>query len=530
MVTLARDPEAVVGAWRVEVVADGHRLEAWARGGAGAALKDRAAGQRVRVRGRVEPVQGVPWLAARHVAGRLVIDDVGEWEDGDPLSRLANAVRALVRRGAERLPREQRALLLGFVLGDGREQPPEVADDFDAAGLQHLLVVSGQNVAFVLAAIGPGLRRLGPRARLVATVAVLVVFATVTRFEPSVLRATAMAALAVLGASLGRPASGVRVLALAGTALLVADPFLIHSIAFRLSAAASAGILLLSGPLARAVPGPRFVVVPLAVTLAAQAAVAPVLVPIFGPMPVAAIPANLLAGPVAGLVMMWGCSAGLVAGVVGGPVAGLLQWPTGLGIAWVAGVARWGGALPLGQVGLLGVVVAVAGGAGLGLARARSRPGWALVCALVVVAALLAPAVGEVRRDPRPGVAEVSGGVVWRGAAGEGAGGRRAVVVVLDGDASAEYLLRDLREAGIGRVDLVVSRSGGSRAASTLAVLARRVSIDQVWAPSGHDIAGAVVPPVGVSAAGGVQVDVRAVTPRLEVDVAVLGASRPSAR
>ena len=75
-------------------------------------------------------------------------------------------------------------------------------------------------------------------------------------------------------------------------------------------------------------------------------AVAPLIVPVFGPMPLVAIPANVLAEPVAGLVMMWGSSVGLVAGIVGGPVALVLQVPTRLGLWWVIGVANGAAALP----------------------------------------------------------------------------------------------------------------------------------------------------------------------------------------
>ena len=73
------------------------------------------------------------------------------------------------------------------------------------------------------------------------TLAVLGLFGAMTRWEPSVLRACAMAATAVLASHLGRPARGVRVLALAVTVLLLADPFLLRSVGFLLSCGASVG-------------------------------------------------------------------------------------------------------------------------------------------------------------------------------------------------------------------------------------------------------------------------------------------------
>ena len=67
--------------------------------------------------------------------------------------------------------------------------------------------MSGENLAFALALAGPLLRRLTLRWRFVATVGLVAWFALLTRFEPSVLRASAMAALAATAVVLARPAS-----------------------------------------------------------------------------------------------------------------------------------------------------------------------------------------------------------------------------------------------------------------------------------------------------------------------------------
>ena len=120
----------------------------------------------------------------------------------------------------------------GFLLGDTRELPRDVEEQFRASGLTHLLAVSGANVAFVLALARPVLRRLPLRAQLVAGLTLLVMFGTMTRWEPSVLRACAMAACSMTALYLGRPTAGVRVLALAVVVLVLADPFLIHPIGF----------------------------------------------------------------------------------------------------------------------------------------------------------------------------------------------------------------------------------------------------------------------------------------------------------
>ena len=212
----------------------GRRLLVVASGDAGARLRLLSAGDRVSLSGRLAPLEGFDssWRW-RHAVAQLHATDVLAFSaPGSPLARIANSTRALVLAGADRLAPADRALLAGFLLGDTRGIPSIVRDHFRASGLTHLLAVSGENVAFVLALFAPVLRRLGLRGRLIGGVAILVLFGTMTRWEPSVLRAITMAGLALLAGYLGRPTAGLRALALAVLVLLAADPFLVHSVGF----------------------------------------------------------------------------------------------------------------------------------------------------------------------------------------------------------------------------------------------------------------------------------------------------------
>src|SRR3546814_15518934 len=122
--------------------------------------------------------------------------------------------------------------------------------------MTHLLAVSGQNVAFCLVLAGPLLRRLRLWPRLAATLAVIAMFGLMTRFEPSVLRASAMAALAAPVIPIGRPASPVRILGLAPTGLLLVHPLPVPSVGFRLFLAACPSVVLHPPPLTSVLPAP----------------------------------------------------------------------------------------------------------------------------------------------------------------------------------------------------------------------------------------------------------------------------------
>lgn len=330
-------------------------------------LRALEAGDRVVVHGRLGPLDGYDArLRWRHVTAHLdgaVLVDVAPGRA--PLLRLANGIRRLVERGGVGLPARERGVLAAFLLGDERAIPPDTVDTFRAAGMSHLLVVSGANVAAVLALVSPVTRRAPLGVRFAAGVGVLVVFGAATRWEPSVLRAIAMSCVVLIGALLGRPVRGVRVLCLAVSALVLADPFLVRSIGFLLSCGATGGIALLAPLVASRLPGPTPVRESVAVTVAAQIGVAPVLVPTFGSIPLVALPANLLAAPLVVPITVWGLVAGLVGGVVGGAAARILQTPTALALRVVEGVAavaaRHPGALDArGLAGLVAVGAAVA--------------------------------------------------------------------------------------------------------------------------------------------------------------------------
>lgn len=499
--TLVTDPVVLDGAVRVELRLGPRRVEAWARGGQGSALRPLLAGERVDVAGRLSPVpqRSQAYLSRRHIAARLTVTAAGEGSPGGVMARLANDVRRTLLRGTGSFSDEHRALFAGFVLGDDRDQDPVSVDDFRAAGLTHLLAVSGQNVAFALALVAPVLRLLGLRGRFVAGIAVLVAFGVLTRWEPSVLRASAMAAVTLLAASMGRPASSLRVLSLAVTAILLVDPLLVGSVGFLLSCGACTGIAVLAGPLSRRMP------TALAVTLAAQAGVAPVLVPVFGGVPVASVPANLLAVPAAGPVMVWGLAAGLPAGLLGEPLATVAHVPDRLLVAWIAGVAHWAAALPLGQLGLVPVLLLTGLAMAAGVVPGLRRP--AAAAALVVC---MWPALGPVPAvagEPLAGDARL-----WR---------RGTATVLVVGRPRPGPLLAALRIAGVRSIGVVALTSPSRSARAELDRVLARHRARLVLTPA-DAVPGAAV------AVGPWRVTVVSVEPRLVVDVTACAGTCPS--
>ena len=121
------------------------------------------------------------FVAGRHIQGELrnvtvhaVLPAVAPWH------RAANRVHSAIDRGLRTTHSHDAALARGLILGDDSGQPARMTEVFRASGLGHLLAVSGQNVALLLASLTPGLRRLSRWWRLATTLGIIAFFALVT--------------------------------------------------------------------------------------------------------------------------------------------------------------------------------------------------------------------------------------------------------------------------------------------------------------------------------------------------------------
>jgi competence protein ComEC len=283
------------------------------------------------------------------VTGRLDIERVdvrplGVERSGGGLDRAANRVRGALENGARVLPSDDRALLLGFLVGDDRFQSWDTISAFRESGLAHLTAVSGQNVAFVLAIVSPLVSRMSRGARVVVTVVVLAWFAVLTRAEPSVVRAVFMAGAASIGTLLEWRRRGLDVLCLAIVLGVIVDPFLVWNIGWWLSIGGCVGLAVIAPHVERRLGGGRLATI-VSPTIGAQLGVLPVSALVFGWPSAWSVPCNVLAGPIAGLTMLVGLPATLVASFLSDLPASLVMAPIVTAVRWVDLVARVGSRL-----------------------------------------------------------------------------------------------------------------------------------------------------------------------------------------
>ncbi len=237
-------------------------------------------------------------------------------------------------------------VVVALLTGDREMLSPELEELYRAAGIFHVMAISGAQVAIVILFFYFVLRRLGASevATLWTLLLVVPLYAAFCGSGPPVMRA-ALAASVVLGArllSLDRP--HVNALALAGLLLLLWEPLWLEDPGFQLSFAAMAGILWLCEPLANRLAPLGLLAMPLAVSIAAQAVVVPITAWHFHGLTWVAPLASLVAVPLSGAIVIVGLVLVPLSGVP--LLSDLLSLGAHLGVALLSGTARVASELP----------------------------------------------------------------------------------------------------------------------------------------------------------------------------------------
>jgi competence protein ComEC len=187
------------------------------------------------------------------------------------------------------------ALLEALLTGAREDVTPELSEAFRRTGSLHILALSGLHVTVLYGLIAGILGFLRGRWLKFAVASVVLVFYQVLAgFMPSLLRATIMILVGGTALLLDRDAEPLNLLCIAGIVLALIDPFQVLTLSFQLSFLAIAGILVVGPLVQRPLEGklPRIVLLPLAMSVGAQAGTLPLVVSAFG----AWYPSGILAG------------------------------------------------------------------------------------------------------------------------------------------------------------------------------------------------------------------------------------------
>ena len=314
------------------------------------------------------------------------LDRVGS--DGSPLAALEGLRRGAASSITTALPEPQGGLAAAMSIGLRDLVSREVSTDFRAAGLSHVVAISGWHIAMLAGVVAGALGRLGRRQRTIVVIAVVSAYALFAGASPGCLRAAVMAGVVLAARESGRTGSASSALGLTVAAILVIDPNTITDLGFQLSAAATAGLLAWGSRAAewfrRRLPRrtPLWLLESLGVSTAAQAATLPLVLFHFGTLSVVAPLANLLIAPIVAPAMLVTAVAFLCGIAISVGVPAIVTAPFvligSLLIGLMIEIARFCGGLPYANLTIgapLNVVAAAAvAGAIFAFVRRRRAP------------------------------------------------------------------------------------------------------------------------------------------------------------
>ena len=264
-------------------------------------------GSRLIVKGKIEKYnfQNIPYS--------LAVENYSVLKKASIFNKSINKVRQNFLTVSNNVSGNAKQLLPGLILGDTRNQTLALSQDMKNSGLTHLTAVSGGNIAILLLVIIWLSQKLKFTFKYQITIGLitLVFFAFLVRAEPSVIRASMMGAISLLGLFSGTRRHGISALAIAVCIALLIDPYLSSSWGFSLSVFATAGLLLFTrsfvDSITRIFPRiPESLAVLIAVALSAQLSTASLIAAFSGQITLMSIPANLLAAPAIPFVTILG--------------------------------------------------------------------------------------------------------------------------------------------------------------------------------------------------------------------------------
>jgi competence protein ComEC len=250
-------------------------------------------------------------------------------------------------------------LALGLILGEREGLGEEAEQAFRDAGLVHIIVLSGYNIALMIAAVMALLAFTTKRVRIVAGGVGIVLFVLMVGPSATVVRAAIMAIL-ILAAQATRSRYAVsRALMVAALGMLIWNPYLlVHDPGFQLSFLATLGLIVLAPiiedlltPLIERISILRPVQEYLVATVATQIMVAPLLVYSIGSLSLVSIISNVVILPFVPLAMALSAAVGAV-GFFSSSIALVVGYPTDLLLSSMIASAQFFARLPYASVTL----------------------------------------------------------------------------------------------------------------------------------------------------------------------------------
>ncbi|MCD4665831.1 MAG: competence protein ComEC family protein [Bacteroidales bacterium] len=280
----------------------------------------------------------------------LIIDNNG----GNPIKALGISIRTKFLKilESQNIKGKEFAVASAILLGYDDKLDSEQQKEFAGAGAMHILCVSGLHVGIIYVILNNLLLFMDKKrwARFLKVFMLLLliwIYALITGFSPSVLRASTMFSFIILGRSMKRKPNIYNSLAASAFLLLAINPYIITQVGFQLSYIAVIGIVMIYKPVYNVfIPGNwllRKIWQITVVSIAATISTFPLSIYYFHQFPNLFLVTNLIAIPASmliiytGLIVLLTSPVPVISGLFAKALTGII-WFLNFSVKWIEGL------------------------------------------------------------------------------------------------------------------------------------------------------------------------------------------------
>lgn len=136
-------------------------------------------------------------------------------------------------------------IFLGLIFGDTSQIDEEIKENFSTSNISHILAVSGMHISYIIFGITIALNKIiGKNKGKAITILILLMYVTITGFFPSIIRASCMGIMTLIGGLIHRKNDIWTSISISLFITLVYNPYLITNLGLQFSYMGTIGIIL----------------------------------------------------------------------------------------------------------------------------------------------------------------------------------------------------------------------------------------------------------------------------------------------
>jgi len=247
----------------------------------------------------------------------LLIKKISPGSTLSPIRQIAQFKHILIRNIEKYFPDNnnpltvspQGAVLEALLLGDRGRMDESVSRALQEAGIFHLFAISGAHIAIISFILFFFFRflRISTRFSYVMLMVILIIYAFLVEGRPSILRATTMALIFLLGKLIWRETTLFNTISISAFALLCINPFSLFDAGFQLTYAATLSIVIFYPKIIKYLPKWTLRISEIfALSAASQIGVLPIIAKTFNRVTFSSLFLNFAALPLVALIMISG--------------------------------------------------------------------------------------------------------------------------------------------------------------------------------------------------------------------------------